>query len=294
MEKKKTEKEKMQDLRIAYVDFWPEWSYENFIQPILDKHFNVILDQKNPDVLFHSIFGGAKQAKSFKSKKILFLGENWRPSNFDTNYSISFDPTQANNFRLPLWQAYLLLWPGLKEYLFNRDKPEEYKRFAAFIVSNPSNNSRIRAFEELSTYKKVHSYGKVRTNSLELQQLTRGNMWQAAYLEFFRRTPHKFIMAYENTSYPFYCTEKIMNAFLAGGIPLYWGDPKVIVDWNLDAFLNVQKMGNTWIEAIKTLDNDDSMFNDMMAQPVFKDAQRKMLEDNLASFEEWLIHNINK
>jgi hypothetical protein len=284
----------MNDLRITYTDFWPEWSYENFIQPILEKNFNVIIDQKNPDVVFHSIFGRMSQTPKYKAKKILFLGENWRPEQFGSDYSISFDPTSSTNFRLPLWQVYLLIWPGLKDYLFNRDKPEEYKRFAAFIVSNHSNSKRIQAYEELSKYKKVHSYGKVRTNSLELQQLTAGNMWQAAYLEFFRRKPHKFIMAYENTSYPYYCTEKLMNAFLAGGIPLYWGDPKVVEDFNLDAFLNVQKMGGTWVEAVKNLDNDESLFNDMMNQPVFKSHQKNKLEENLNNFESWLIDVIEK
>ena len=45
-------------------------------------------------------------------KKILFIGENRRP--VGANYSISFDPHTETNYRLPLWQFYLILRPELK------------------------------------------------------------------------------------------------------------------------------------------------------------------------------------
>ena len=63
----------METLKIAYADFWPEWNDENFIEPILRKHYNVVIDQQNPDVLFHSIFGKT-EAPKYKCKKVLFLG----------------------------------------------------------------------------------------------------------------------------------------------------------------------------------------------------------------------------
>jgi hypothetical protein len=278
----------MDTLKIAYADFWPEWNEENFIQPILQKYFNVVVDQKNPDVLFHSIFGGMSQTPNYKCKKILYLGENYRSANFKSDYSISFDPHSETNYRLPLWQVYLLLKPELKDKLFNRVRHQKFERFCSFTVSNPSNSIRINHFEKISKYKKVHSYGKVRINDLSLQQLSAGKYWRDAKYQFFLDHPHKFMMAYENTFYPYYCTEKLMDAFLAGSLPIYWGDPKVFKDWNEDAFLNANRLGNYVHDSVKRLDTS-SEFDEIYAQPVFRDYQQEMHLENMAEFENWLI-----
>jgi alpha(1,3/1,4) fucosyltransferase len=211
----------VETLRIAYADFWPEWPVENFIQPILEKHYNVVVDQKNPDLLFHSIFGGLKETPKYKCKKILFLGENWRPSKFGSDYSISFDPHSETNFRLPLWQAFILMKPEYLDRLFNRVHHENFERFCSFTVSNGGNFMRNSAFQQLSQYKRVHSYGRYLTNDTGLQRASEGRYWRDAKDEFFMEHPHKFMMAYENTPYPWYCTEKLMDAFLVGSIPIY-------------------------------------------------------------------------
>ena len=113
----------MNDLRIAYVDFWPAFEQdEDIFTPLLSKYFNVIIDNENPDVVFHSIFNGQRNIHKYnKVKKILLLGENYRPSQFKSDYSISFDPHSDTNYRLPLWQYYLILNPLLKEKLFNQE-----------------------------------------------------------------------------------------------------------------------------------------------------------------------------
>ena len=92
--KQKEEGTNKPELRIAYDDFWPEWKDENFIEPILKKHFYVTIDQNNPDVLFHSIFGGMRNTPRYKCKKVLFIGENYRARNYGiSDFAISFDPT---------------------------------------------------------------------------------------------------------------------------------------------------------------------------------------------------------
>lgn len=279
----------METIKITYADFWPEWEYENFIEPILAKYFNIKIDQKNPDILFHSIFGGMRETPRYKCKKVLFLGENYRPERFGSNYSISFDPDTNTNFRLPLWQVFLILKPELKDRLFERRNIEEFDTFAAFVVSNPSNPTRNSHFDQLNSYKRVNSYGKVRMNDLGLRNASAGKYWRDAKDEFFLSHTPKFMMAYENTAYPWYCTEKIMDAFLAGSVPLYWGDPKVVVDWNLDAFINISKLGGSWLEVIKKLDQDKYLFDATYFQPIFKLEQKNNLLERLEEFENWLL-----
>jgi hypothetical protein len=282
----------METLRVAYADFWPEWGQENFIEPILKEKFEVVIDQKNPDVVFHSIFNRMQDTPKYKCKKVLILAENWRPERFGSDYSISFDPHSETNFRLPLWQIYWLLWPELKDRLFNRVRHDSFERFCAFTVSNPSNPTRNSHFDMLSSYQKVHSYGKVRTNDMGLIQASNGIYWRDAKDQFFRENPHKFMMAYENTAYPGYCTEKLMDAFLAGSLPIYWGDPRIVEDWNLRAFMNIPKMGGTWLEAIKILDTDRGQFEEMYNAPVFLDYQKEKHLNNIEEFKYWLINKI--
>ena len=276
------------ELRIAYADFWPEWNDENFIEPILSKYYNVIIDQKNPDVLFHSIFGGMRETPKYKCKKVLFLGENHRSQKFGSDYSISFDPHTESNFRLPLWQVYLLLKPELKNKLFNRVNHESFDRFCSFTVSNSGNFMRNGMFKQLSQYKFIHSYGRYLTNDSTLQHASQGKYWRDAKDDFFLKYKHKFSITYENSPHPWYTTEKLMDAFLVGSMPIYWGDPKVKEDWNQEAFIDVNYFGNI-IDVIKKMDSDKEAFNSKYHQPVFTDSQKDKLENNLEEFEHWLL-----
>jgi hypothetical protein len=289
----------METLKIAFVDFWPEINFEDIFTPILSKNYNVVFDNKNPDVVFHSIFGGMKEIGNYpKAKKILWLAENFRPSQFKTDYSISFDPTQGNNFRLPLWQAYLLKNPSLKNRLFNnvnshRIEGKEFDRFCSFTVSNGSNFVRNGAYNSLNAYKRVHSYGKYMTNDFSLQLTTKsGEYWRDVKDKFFYNTTHKFSICYENTSTPHYCTEKLMDAFLAGSMPIYFGDPRVIQDFNEEAFINVHALNKTGIsivDKVKELDNDSEKYHSIFYKPIFNDLQSDKLANNLKDFENWLL-----
>ena len=158
----------MENLKVAFLDFWPEIDKENIFLPILRKHFDVEVTTINPDVIIHSIFGGMKETPKYKCKKILFLGENYRPYNFHTDYSISFDPHSDTNYRLPLWQFYCILNPEIKEKLFNRVHHESFDRFCSFVVSNGNNFMRNGFFNlfRLQSFGAIHSDGRYMTNDV--------------------------------------------------------------------------------------------------------------------------------
>lgn len=50
---------------------------------------------------------------------------------------------------------------------------------------------------------------------------------------------YKFSIAFENNSVKNYVTEKIIDAFMAGNIPIYWGCPNIAEYFNPDSFVNV-------------------------------------------------------
>ena len=273
-------------LKVAFVDFWPEWKDEDFITPILETQYELIEDRQNPDVVFHSVFG--RQADGYDCRKVLFLGENKRPGAYNTTYSISFDPVTETNFRLPLWQVFLLRKPSLMDSLFERFRHPKFDEFCSFTVSNPANFIRNSVFQQLNSYKMVKSYGRYLTNSHELQEASRDRYWRDAKEEFFRSRAHKFCIAYENNPYRYYCTEKLMDAFLGGSMPIYWGDPRVAEDWNEKAFINATRMSDVASE-VKRLDRSDALFMERYAQPVFTDEQRERHINTLGEFKSWLL-----
>jgi len=286
----------METLKVALVDFWPEIEHENIFLPILEKHFDVQVTRINPDIVIHSIFGRMQETPKYKCKKILFLGENWRPEQFGSDYSISFDPHTDKNFRLPLWQFYLLLRPELQTLVFDKKpKHEKFDRFCSFTVSNPGNFMRNSFFGQLSQQGpgKVFSYGRYMTNDLSLQKESQGTYWRDAKYNFFKNNRHKYSIAFENNSYPYYCTEKLMDAFLAGSIPLYWGDPKIKEDWNSDAFINVGKIGaDPTIKNIRDMETNDSLFYKIYNEPIFTEEQKTKHINNITNFEKWFIEII--
>jgi alpha(1,3/1,4) fucosyltransferase len=289
----------MDKLKVAFLDFWPEIKDENIFLPILQKHFQVEVTTLNPDVVIHSIFGGTRQSSSYKCKKILFIGENYRPQTYGSNYSISFDPHSDTNFRLPLWQFYLILNPKLKDILFgSRINHETFDCGGSFVVSNPSNFFRNAFYDKLSSPDsgiKFYSYGRYKTNSFELVRASEGRYWRDAKYEFFLKNKHKYAITFENNSYPYYCTEKLMDAFLAGSLPLYWGDPKVNEDWNKDAFINVGKLGqDNAYNLIKSMERDKKLFDEMYHQSIFTEEQKNRHILNMMQFEQWLINVIKK
>ena len=54
-------------------------------------------------------------------------------------------------------------------------------------------------------------------------------------VEIFRG--YKFVLAFENAASDGYITEKIASAFLAGAVPIYWGDEHVEQIFNNDSFI---------------------------------------------------------
>jgi hypothetical protein len=93
------------------------------------------------------------------------------------------------------------------------------------------------------------------------------------YFDFISQ--YKFMICFENTCQPNYFTEKLMNAYYGGTIPIYWGDPYIFDKINPDAILylkpdftenDVQNL----IDEIRILDNDENKYKEKFEIPLFK------------------------
>ena len=83
----------------------------------------------------------------------------------------------------------------------------------------------------------------------------------------------KFNLCFESMSYPGYATEKIMHAYLAGTVPIYWGSETIESDFNAKSMINVHNFAefSDAIEYIKRIDESDDHYNWMVNQPKFTD-----------------------
>ena len=54
---------------------------------------------------------------------------------------------------------------------------------------------------------------------------------------------YKFSIAFKNFECPGYSTEKILDAFAARTIPIYWGNKRIVEDFNSEAFINAYDFG---------------------------------------------------
>lgn len=243
-----------------------------FFYNILSTRYDITIDHANPEYLIFGDENFGESNKLFSRKdvvKIFYTGENRRPDKYDCDYAISFDHIYSNwHYRMPLFVIYMWALKHIHKtrfsfnYIFNPEVKEK-TNFASFVVSNPNCQTRNDFFNQLSTYKRVDSAGKLFNNTqIDLKG-------EEAKIDFL--SSRKFNICFESYSNPGYVTEKILHAFYAQTIPIYWGSNTIGSDFNPKAFINVHDFKNmeSVVEFVKMLDEDDDLYQSMLMQPKF-------------------------
>lgn len=97
---------------------------------------------------------------------------------------------------------------------------------------------------------------------------------------------YNFVMAMENTQKPGYVSEKIINAFNSGAIPIYWGDSATVKTiFNPNAFIDLNNFANfeQAVAYIYELQNNPSKLAQMRSEPILNDSQNIL----------WSINEVN-
>jgi hypothetical protein len=278
---------KKESLTVDFVDFWPNFvKTDNYFYHLLSQEFNVIITDKTPDLLFHSVdyFRENNHLKynNGKTKKIFYTGEN-QPADYNqTHFSFTFENNNdKRNYRLPLWALHLN-WFNVphddnrdQSYLHSIDKFLEKdksniihkKLFCSFIATQPK-GKRVEFVPKLMNKKIIHCGGGLYNN---ISQLIEGRGDQINKINFLNG--FKFNISFENTSNNGYVTEKIIQPMFTNTIPIYWGAPDVVDDFNETSFINANKFNNDdeLINYILKIDDNKELYHDMLNQPWFKD-----------------------
>lgn len=256
----------MKKITVGFCDFWNGFDQEGFIlTKALREHYEVEI-KANPaeaDYVFYSLFGEEHWFLPDRCITIFYTGENVCPDFNACDYAVGFEWLDfADRYmRLPNNYCTRLFAEGTRQMELHPIPADPEKRqFCSFVVSNADANPiRQQFFEQLSAYRQVDSGGRFMNN-------VGGPV--ADKIAFHRQ--HKFVIAFENSSHPGYTTEKIFDAFAAGSIPIYWGDPEVCKVFNRKAFVEVTTIEEA-LEQVKHLDQDDEAYLQMLTQPPLAD-----------------------
>ncbi len=159
------------------------------------------------------------------------------------------------------------------------DIKDEYadRKFCNFVYSNENaSKERDIFFSLLNNYKKIDSGGRYKNNI--------GGAVENKY-EF--QMGYKFSIAFENSLSSGYTTEKILQAFSAKTIPIYWGNPKIGKDFNEKAFINCHAYNSFGevIERVKEIDVDKELYLKILEEPAFVESGETRKEyENLHTF----------
>ena len=143
-------------------------------------------------------------------------------------------------------------------------------RFCLFAVSNPNGTERNNFFQSLTKYKKIDSCGRYWNNmGYNCPGIHSGTEYCQLIVQY------KFSLCFENSSSYNYLTEKLLNAYTCGSIPIYWGCPNVSDYINMECMVylkpdhtddDVRKL----IQEITELDNDPQLYKKKYEQCFFK------------------------
>lgn len=271
---------------------------ENYITNILKKEYVVEISRK-PDYLFFN--EKSKDYLDFQCVRIFMTVENLVPDFNICDYAIGFHyiDFQDRYIRYPVYMIgnysyydgdnYALdLERALNKHENAKEQLKNKTEFCAFVYSNGiAVKCREKVFDGLSEYKAVNSGGRYRNN-------IGGSL--SNKLEF--QSKHKFVIAFENSPGYGYTTEKIVHAFSAGAIPIYWGNPSITKEFNPESFINCHDFGlteNGELEAIKKIiaevkriDQDDKAYLRLLRTPAFR--KQDYVCEKQVELEKFLYH----
>lgn len=272
---------------------WPDFDlaawFSGFLPGIHDLYDFEVSDR--PDFILYSVFGPPPPKGPWA--RIFYTGENRRPELDKCEWAFGFDHEDSvrdpRYFRLPLYTVYGCGRNLVKRYFEAERIRRSKKRFCAFIYSNADAPERVLFFGKLSRYKRVDAPGRVMNNMPGFGSGRDNADWRREKIAFLR--DYKFVIAFENSSYPGYTTEKLTDPMLARGVPIYWGNPLVHMDFNPRSFVNAHEHDSldAVVQRVIELDRDDELYDAVLREPYYHGNEPSRFVDALRILERFRL-----
>ena len=254
----------MRPLRVAFSDHYPGFvPRRNRIWKALAARYRLELseDLAKADLLVFGDFSNDHWA--YSGKKVYLTGENMLPDfdQCDLAFTPAETPDEPRAVRLPLYAQVLddaaeLIRPEGYDATPHLGRPG----FCSFVVSNGLCRTRNRIFKAIHRRRPVASGGRHFNN-------TGGPVPdKMGFLRGFR-----FNIACENSRSPGYITEKLIDPILAGSVPVYWGAPDVLRDFDPRCMINASDYAtlDELADAVLRVDADPAARRRILESPVF-------------------------
>ncbi len=257
-------------IKVKLVEVWPGFSLDQEIGAYLDPERFLVMESEEPDYIicssapkyFHD--GHFYEYCKYPQVRIFIGHENYCPDFNLIDYGMASDRISFGDRYFRYSDSLSLALEG-KDRSYTPDILKEKTVFANFISSHESEHAlRGDFFKRLCEYKEVASIGSYLNNMPDGRRVT-----MQEKLGFQRKC--KFTLCFESTRHKDFCTEKIVDAFLADSIPVYCGDPNVCEVFNEKAFIHVPDRDSfeAAIERIIELDRDDEKYLAMLREPIY-------------------------
>ena len=209
-----------------------------------------------------------------KTKKpfILWNGESFNLNSSPKNSSnvLIFSSVEKSDFKIPYAFHAFVEYKERKLWLkYKRNNIPDRKKLFGYCISNDRDVSERKLFIDQIGKKtnNVYSLGKyigVGHNQERINGMWSSEDLQVKYSEF------KFILAAENRIKDGYVTEKIINVFSSGAIPIYIGDSQYAKKiFNPKAFICVNDFESIQDCITFVLSLTDKMLEDYLNEPIF-------------------------
>ena len=294
-------------------------AFFEYIKHLLNRKYNVIVTNDDPDLVICSNLSTPKgqidtvtgqeckvSSDYVGHKRIFVSGEVVNDFSVfikePLNYAIGWPSSVVNDKILPCqfhsvvqgwWlQAVCNLIPegwmlDKKDYEVIKQKK---KHFCA-IVQNSQVEYRRKIFDKLHAYKFVRAVGAFETN---VDGYVRGRDEKEGY-----GNKHKFMeeclfsLQIQTHLLNNFSQEKMIQAFAANTIPIFWGNHKILEDgWNPDAFINCHDFDDNIdaiVEEIKIYNEDERLLKQKLEEPIF--ANNRLPDDYK---EEYVFNFLEK
>ena len=249
-----------------------DWAKQiiNYLVKIAYPNHKIKWENENCNFIVSSHFG--KKWNVEKKPYIYWSGEHTSISNLNKNHSeyIIIDTLiteKLNYYYIPFvcMSPYLL-----KSRLFtNRDRTffiaycssSLYKHREDFFNLCIENYPKKPATDYIKSLGKC--YGKYPESNNKIEGTWTSENLIREYSKF------NFVLAMENNKKKGYVTEKIVNVFAAGAVPVFWGDDIVTQFFNKKAFINISDFDDfeSCVKYIINLKTEE--IHDMMDEPIF-------------------------
>ncbi len=256
-----------------------------YFKDILSKYY-VVVESGKPDFIFYNCHGFENRAY-MDCTRIFVTNECRIPDFNDCDYAIAHTYLDFGDryLRMPYYYWYMKLFEERAEAL-----PDFAKRkFCNFVYTNFAGGAGALLRQEFckAMMKREHvdCAGAVLKN-MENAIEPRGGNWEAGKIDFLQK--YKFTISFENVGSCGYTTEKLIHPFMARSVPIYWGNPRAVEEFNPKAFVNCHDYNNDFdaiIERVMQLHNDDEQYMAMLNEsPINKDAFKELPSETVGKY----------